>query len=533
MTDVRRIADEIEAELGDEPHFANYTNYAKEGTAWELPVAFHHFDLPPFPLESLPEWMRRFVKAVATATQTPPDLAAFLAIGAESTAVGGKVEIEGGPGYTEPLNLFVVVALPPGNRKSAVFAEASAPILEFESERAGECKVEIARKLSEKQILEKRHARAQDEASKAPPSEQAAAKEAAVAIATELADFRVPASPRWLADDATQESVTSLLHEQGGRLGIMSPEGDLFDIMSGRYTSNGGVNLGVYLKGHAGDPIKVDRKGRPPEHIRRPALSIALAVQPDVMRGLVGRPGFRGRGLLGRFLYAMPESLLGRRDVTAAPVPVDVRETYTTHLRVLLKLPEARSPDGQLVAHRLKLSAGAREELEDLQRWVEPQLAPGGTLSGITDWAGKLAGAVVRLAGLFHLAWHTEHHRPWELDVDRDTMRSARRLTEYLIAHARAAFAEMGGDPDVESAKHMLQWIQRTEVTEFSKRDLFEGTKGRFARVSALDPGVRLLVEHGYIRERPTEPRTGPGRPPSPIYEVNPGSRNSLNSLNG
>ena len=46
-----------------------------------------------------------------------------------------------------------------------------------------------------------------------------------------------------------------------------------------------------------------------------------------------------------------------------------------------------------------------------------------------------------------------------------------------------------------------------------------------------------MLVAHGYIRERPSPERPGPGRKPSPTYDVNPlwgptRSHNSQNSHN-
>jgi hypothetical protein len=41
----------------------------------------------------------------------------------------------------------------------------------------------------------------------------------------------------------------------------------VFDQMAGRYNQQAGPNLGVYLKGHAGDLLKVDRRGRPPEYL--------------------------------------------------------------------------------------------------------------------------------------------------------------------------------------------------------------------------------------------------------------------------
>jgi hypothetical protein len=42
--------------------------------------------------------------------------------------------------------------------------------------------------------------------------------------------------------------------------------------------------------------------------VQRPCLTIGLTVQPEILQGLAGRPGFRGRGLLARFLYSLPAS---------------------------------------------------------------------------------------------------------------------------------------------------------------------------------------------------------------------------------
>ena len=105
------------------------------------------------------------------------------------------------------------------------------------------------------------------------------------------------------------------------RIALLSPEGDVFDQMAGRYNQQVGPNLGVYLKGHAGDLLKVDRRGRPPEYVERPCLTIGLSIQPEVLQGLASRPGFRGRGLLARFLYSLPQSLVGHRQPGPHPSP--------------------------------------------------------------------------------------------------------------------------------------------------------------------------------------------------------------------
>ena len=65
-----------------------------------------------------------------------------------------------------------------------------------------------------------------------------------------------------------------------------------------------------------------------------PRLSIGLSPQPDVLRGLASKPGFRGRGLLGRFLYLLPPSPLGYRALCSDPVPASVRAAYAAGLAV-------------------------------------------------------------------------------------------------------------------------------------------------------------------------------------------------------
>jgi replicative DNA helicase len=115
------------------PHSADTSDSApdlrKRGSAdsaekWTPPASLTRVGaLATFPAAALPGWLADFVQAVATATQTPTDLAGMLALSALATAAGGRVEVEPRPGFREPLNLFTAVALPPGNRKSAVFAE--------------------------------------------------------------------------------------------------------------------------------------------------------------------------------------------------------------------------------------------------------------------------------------------------------------------------------------------------------------------------------------------------------------------------
>src|SRR5262245_8240777 len=127
--------------------------------------------------------------------------------------------------------------------------------------------------------------------------------------AAELVAFAVPEPPQFFCDDITPEELGRLLARQGGRVLQAGPEGTAFEIAKGRYSE--APNFDVYLKGHAGDPLRVNRVGRGYDVVDRPALSLALAVQPDVIAGLASEATLRQRGFLARFLYSAPASLVG------------------------------------------------------------------------------------------------------------------------------------------------------------------------------------------------------------------------------
>ncbi len=502
---------------------------------WDIPVPFHEFDLPAFPVDAFTDWLRDFVEAEATATQTPVDLAGMLGLTTCAVPCAKQMQVQVKPGWVEPTNLFMAAALSPGNRKTPVFRDTTAPLEEHEKAEALRLGPEIAEAQSRYRIAEQSLLKAQADASKAKPEERDAKIREASDRARELASMRIPALPRLLADDCTPEKLGALLQDQGGRIAVLSAEGGVFEQMAGRYSANGTPNLDIYLKGHAGDSHRVDRVGRPSECVLAPALTLGLAVQPEVLRGLMDKPGFRGRGLLGRFLYSLPRSPLGFRAIDPPPMPPEIREAYRQGILALLALPAGTDAEGNPQPHTLTLTPDALAELQGFQAWIEPQLAPDGNLGTMADWAGKLVGAVARLAGILHAAEHVTAGAPWEIPVSRETLLRARCLADYLIPHAQAAYAEMGANPDVDAAQHLLRWIQKTGCASFTKRDAYQGTKGRFRQVRAMEPGLSLLAEHSFVRRRVEGERSGPGRPASPIYDVNPllqngGSEDSGNS---
>ncbi len=138
----------------------------------------------------------------------------------------------------------------------------------------------------------------------------------------------------------------------------------MFDQIASR--QSGQMQMDVYLKGHCGDPIRIDRKKQRALNIPRPALTVGVMLQPDLLRTVGQLRQFRGRGLLARFLYALPESRVGRRktgDAAATPVPKDVADQYNVHMSGLVS-ELAQWVDDPAI---LSLTRDARAEIEAIE----------------------------------------------------------------------------------------------------------------------------------------------------------------------
>lgn len=466
-------------------------------TAWEKPIPFDTIKTPDFPVDTLPAPVAAFVEALAESTQTPPEMAGILSLGVLATAFQSKYTVQITPDWSEPLCLYTVAVAPPGERKSAVISALTRPLHEYEAEQQDIEAEEIAQNEAERALLEKALEAAKNGAAKG-KGNFAEKRAEALDLSRQLAEFEDLHKTRLLVDDCTQERLTAIMEEQGGSITVTSSEGGLFDVMAGRYDRQ--ANLDIYLKAHSGDAISVERIGRSGNYIPHPHMSMILTVQPSVLHGLMDNPTFRGRGLCGRFLYAVCRSKVGNRKISPAPMPLNVKMEYHNFIRRIL------SDQG---SGTVKLSPPADEIREAFQAYIEPKLV--GELEHMSDWAGKLTGAVVRIAALLHLSSF-----PVTEPISPETMAAATCIGEFLMAHAQAAYQVMGANEGQADARYL--WRRIRGQAELSKRDFFNACKGKFKTVESLGPGLYMLVDMGYIRLE--EVQTG-GRPTQKI-KVNP-----------
>ena len=505
---------------------------------WPEPFSLDPPPPPRFPAEVLPHRLRLWVEAVAVAYQTPVDLPAMTALGCIAAAVQERVRVRITLDWVEETCLYVACILPSGERKSPVVREASEPLERWERQACEVDRERVLRLGEKRKLLEKRLAATRERAAREDDEvEQISLEEEVFQLADELDELEEPVLPRLLADNATPEALTTLLASHG-RMAVVSAEGGLFDILAGRYSE--GPDLDAVLKAWSCEPIRVDRKSRPPEHVARPALSFGFAVQPAVLEHLHAREQMRGRGLFARFVYSVPMTALGHRELEPPQIPAAVRTDYA---KTLVDLVEAAAKSAQSAKPRsvseiagladfaaaehvleVALASDAKASLWDFRAALEPRLDPDtGDLYGAADWAGKLAGNCARIAALLHL-----YDRGWakgtSTPIDATTMSSAVAIANYMIPHALIALGLTGPSAtDTSSVRALLAWIRREHLRSFKATDVIDKlSHSRFPNMNTVNAALLQLEQLGWIRKRTDPPRRGPGRPASPTYDVHP-----------
>ena len=106
---------------------------ANDPSDWGEVEPFDVIDVPSFPIAALSPWLRDWAHAIANFCQVPVHLPSVVGLAALSLAVCRRFHVRVVPGWDEPTNLYTVTALPPAERKSPVFAKATAPLHAYQN----------------------------------------------------------------------------------------------------------------------------------------------------------------------------------------------------------------------------------------------------------------------------------------------------------------------------------------------------------------------------------------------------------------
>ena len=458
------------------------------GGEWPDPILPGQLPVPDIPAALLPSWVGDMAGAVAESTQTPPALAVLMACSVLATILHRRFEVAPwgeDDDYSEPLALWTLTGLPSGSRKTAVISALAAPLVKWEKLERDRLRPEIARRASARMVAKKRIEKLVKDAAAADNDEarekiRQQIQEEEEAMPAEI----IP--PRLFTGDVTAERLQGLLVEHAERMAVLSDEAGIFLIMAGMY-SGGMASLDVFLQGHAGTAMRVDRAGRQ-AHVDKPALSFGLALQPGVLADVASSRRFRDSGLLARFLFAMPESNVGRRDVRRRwSIPSYVQNEYERRLFDLLDGRELVAGKPRIIG----MTEPARDAWLNFAEEIEAGQGERGALESIGDWSAKLPGAAARIAALFELA----ERGPTAEAVNLDVTEKALQLCRLLIPHAQAAFGLLGADSIDGDAAAIVKWARDGGHLSFNKSHAQKAMEGRFRSVARLDKAIERLEQ--------------------------------------
>jgi len=239
--------------------------------------------------------------------------------------------------------------------------------------------------------------------------------------------------------------------------------------------------------------------------LERPALAVALAVQPVVFGEALATPAAVRRGLLARYMTCAPPSRMGDRAIDPPSIPEGLRDqAWTAPLRRMLDWPMP-DPDAEPIVARL--DDEGRRAFGRFRERHENRLCPKTGDLAATDadaaWGSKLPGAIARLA-LVLACWDaaTRGEDP-PAAVDAGSIVAALGWADWLIEARRLAEAvalaavdpEAGGAADglTPDQRTLTAWI-RGRAGPVTPRDVARSLK-RFGGPGGSDRARAALEE--------------------------------------
>jgi hypothetical protein len=471
--------------------------------------------LPAFPLEALARICpasSEYINAAAEMIQAPIDLVGTVTLGMLEIACRGRYPVCLPNGHRERPCFYIAPIAPPSERKSGVIDTVSLPLVDFEIEYNGEHAAEIAQSESEFRLLQASITKAEREAINAKNSDDRMIAEHDIQkFNNKLVNFEAEKEMRLFSADVTPEKLSAMIKAQNEVFALVSAEGGgLFENI-GRYCEKGGLE--IYLNGYSGDRVCVDRKSSESIVINCPTLSIIAPCQPSVITDLFSDKKKSGRGLLSRILFVQCNSRVGGRKVTSKPIDDRIYTNYNNVCRNML----SASSKGDL-----RFDEGGFAVYTSFFDEIEPQLTPDvGDLSFMADWAGKLHGNMIRLAGLIHcIAAFEQGRNPLDSFINADEARAAVTLSRFFLAHAKAVYTEQEEPREISNARYLWRRIISLNSLSFNKSDLTRKVQNKVNFYNSdYSEALKRLVDNGYIRIDTFT--TGRGRPTETII-INP-----------
>lgn len=451
---------------------------------------------PAFPIGALPPTIQAMVNFVSETTQVYPDMPASVALAALSVCLQGKAKVSFSPYWSEELNLYMLIIAPPGERKSAVFSAMTSPINKFVNEYNALHLIDVQTYFNSKKMLDTKLNKAIEKGEDGSVIRD---------IQMEINALQPVKEMKLITSDVTAEALAAIMSDNNDTMGILSPEGGIFDVISGMY-SNSIINLNIFLSSYDGEPVKIDRKYGSVT-LSHPLLTFGICAQPQVLNNVISNQQFIGKGLTQRFLFCLPDSMIGHRKLIQDINGTEVTKRYKELIYRLLNMPS--NPE-----QYMELTCKATDLFTAYADNIEYQMSENEKLADHREFFSKLPGKTLRIAGLLHLC----EHSPAEC-ISGETMAAAIEISKYYGQHyLKMMCAESYNDTPQFVLDKMIALAKKNGVSIISFRDIKRSV--RKLTDEQVRDAIEVLTAHKYISYVPPEHNSGNRRKES--YALNP-----------
>jgi hypothetical protein len=464
------------------------------------PLETFHTEASTFPIEAIPERLKRGIMAIQAFSQAPLAMCGQSVLAVCSLIAQAHVDIETINRQIKPCSLFFLTIASSGDRKSTVDGLALSPVKCYQKQlrdayRIDRAHYEIDRK-------------AYDASSKAIERKATGTYEQRKQALLELGNPpQPPLVPNLTCEEPTMEGLYRLLCEGRGSVGLFTDEGGTF--LGGhamRQESHTSTISGL-SKLWDGNPVDRIRAVEGINSIEGKRMCAHLMLQPEVAHGFINNTINKGQGILARFLMIYPVSLMGTRTIQEVSPDAELGLAgYEAYMLQLLNKPlpyDARYKN-ELTPRVLRLEPEAKALITQFSNAVEGELSPHGSLRHISGFGAKLAEHATRIAGV--LAW-TDN--PDTHSINAEHMASGITLARFYQEEAIRMSIHSEEDNALMDARLLMDWILKHHDDYYVSRACIQA---KVPNVLRIDKGKRFkaafntLIEYDHLLclEEPT-----------------------------
>ncbi len=463
----------------------------------ELPSA------PAFPVQVFPPPLEAYARELAATLRAPLDFVGAAMMATAASAIGQSVNLRLTRTWTEAALFFLILVARPGTSKSPVIRSVVGPLAALD------------RRLREKsrrdrESWEGAKARHTKDTEAEPPGPE-------------------PALLRAIVKDVTRAALVVVLQDNPRGVLCDPDEAKAWVNSFDEYKSRGGSDRQFWLSVWGCSPVSVDRKGgRESYSIAHPYVTVLAGLQPSLLAGLVDERGLDD-GFTDRCLFVYPDaSAFPPQRWTEAELSERAERDWAEAIETLFAIQMVRDSDEEPPRpYYVRFTeTGGSEWVRWFNDHADEVDAPDFPDHQQGAWSKLRAHAARFALTLSLLRWAcdpTADRRPGP--VTAEDVRMAIALADYFKSHLKRASHEASGGLGDRDARVVLAWIRRRSSGTFREADVAADLRHYRERPRALTNALAVLTQAGVIRRSLAARRKGPGRRPTPAYEVHPDLR--------